>query len=152
MPPAFGNDLLGEANPPGLLRGLVVRTALPDDHAAGQGRAALRMDASLAGSVAGRARPLEDVGPFWDGTSVGKWDGNTLVVDTNNLDARGVDGSVEQPVQSVDQAAGRWAFRTSKDSLDLVMTIDDPVTYTSGGPPPKQLQVSNERHARRRND
>ena len=129
VPPAFANDLLGDANPPGLLRALVYgrpfqMIVLPDKVV--QLFEWTRVWREI--NTDGRALP-EDIGPFWYGYSVGKWDGNTLVVNTNNLDARAWMDQWGSPFSDALKLQERWR-RTSKDNLELVMTIDDAVMYT----------------------
>jgi hypothetical protein len=77
-------------------------------------------------------RPLPPAGgpqPFWYGYSVGRWDGDTLVVDTNNfrddgwLDVRG------SPL--TDQARITERFRrVNFGKLEIDVTVDDPKAYT----------------------
>jgi hypothetical protein len=77
-------------------------------------------------------RPLPPNGepqPWWYGYSVGKWDGDTLVVETNNfrddgwLDVRG------SPL--TDQAKVTERFRrVNFGKLEIDVTIDDPKAYT----------------------
>ena len=129
VPPAFGNDLLGDANPPGLLRAMVYgrpfqMIMLPDKIVVLFEWTRVWREIWMDGR-----KPLEDVGPFWYGTSVGRWDGNTLVVETNNLDARAWMDEWGSPFSESIKLQERWT-RTSKDNLDLVLTIDDPVMYT----------------------
>ena len=129
VPPAFANDLLGDANPPGLLRALVYgrpfqMIVLPDKVV--QLFEWTRVWREI--NTDGRALP-EDIGPFWYGYSVGKWEGDTLVVNTNNLDARAWMDQWGSPFSESLKLQERWR-RTSKDNLELVMTIDDPVMYT----------------------
>jgi hypothetical protein len=77
-------------------------------------------------------RPLPQQGvpqPYWYGYSVGRWDGDTLVVDTNNyrdggwLDARG------SPVTDALKATERIR-RASYGQIDIELTVDDPKAYT----------------------
>jgi hypothetical protein len=129
VPPAFANDLLGDANPPGLLRALVYgrpfrMIVLPD-------RVVQLFEWTRVWreiNTDGRTLP-EDIGPFWYGYSVGKWDGDTLVVDTNNLDARAWLDEWGSPFSESLKLQERWR-RTRKNDLSLVLTIDDPVMYT----------------------
>ena len=77
-------------------------------------------------------RPLPkngDVEPWWNGYSVGHWDGDTLVIETAGLmddgwlDVRG------SPLTSVGKITER--FRRQKYGLlELEETIDDPKAYT----------------------
>jgi hypothetical protein len=77
-------------------------------------------------------RPLpkaEDVEPWWNGYSVGRWDGDTLVVETSGfmddgwLDVRG------SPLTSAGKMTERFR-RPTYGSLVIDVTIDDPKAYT----------------------
>ena len=67
--------------------------------------------------------------PFWYGYSVGRWDGDTLVVETNNyrgdgwLDARG------SPMTEAAKVTERFR-RINYGQLDIEFTLDDPKAYT----------------------
>ena len=67
--------------------------------------------------------------PFWYGYSVGRWDGDTLVVETNNyrgdgwLDARG------SPITEAATFTERFR-RINYGQLDIEFTLDDPKAYT----------------------
>jgi hypothetical protein len=128
VPPAFANDLLGDANPPGLLRAMVYGRPfqlimLPDKIVQLFEWTRVWREIWMDGR-----QPIDDVGPFWYGTSVGKWNGDALVVATTNLDARAWMDQWGSPFSESIKLTERWT-RTSKDNLDLVMTIDDPVMY-----------------------
>ena len=73
--------------------------------------------------------PQGEPQPWWYGYSVGRWDGDTLVVETNNLRDDGwldVNGS---PL--TDQAKITERFRrVSYGRLEIDITIDDPKVYT----------------------
>jgi hypothetical protein len=73
--------------------------------------------------------PQGDPQPWWYGYSVGRWDGDTLVVETNNLRDDGwldVRGS-----PYTDQAKITERFRrVSFGKLEIDITIDDPKAYT----------------------
>jgi hypothetical protein len=67
--------------------------------------------------------------PYWFGYSVGRWEGDTLVVETNNyrgdgwLDARG------SPMTEAAKVTERIR-RVSYGQLDIEFTLDDPKAYT----------------------
>jgi hypothetical protein len=67
--------------------------------------------------------------PFWYGYSVGRWEGDTLVVETNNyrgdgwLDARG------SPITETATFTERFR-RVNYGHLDIEFTLDDPKAYT----------------------
>ena len=77
-------------------------------------------------------RPLPPQGgpqPYWYGYSVGQWEGDTLVVETNNyrdggwLDARG------SPVTDAAKVTERLR-RVNYGQIDIELTVDDPKAYT----------------------
>jgi len=77
-------------------------------------------------------RPLPPQGepqPYWYGYSVGRWEGDTLVVQTNNyrdggwLDARG------SPITDAARVTERFR-RLNFGQLDIELTVDDPKAYT----------------------
>ena len=76
----------------------------------------------------GRKLPV-DPSPSWQGYSVGRWEGDTLVVDTTGfndrgwLDARGTGHSTEMRIEE------RFR-RRDYGHLDLTITITDPRTFT----------------------
>ena len=77
----------------------------------------------------GRALPGKDAEPWWNGYSVGRWEGDTLVVETTGfmddgwLDVRG------SPLTSEGKMIERFR-RTSYGNLELTVTIDDKKAYT----------------------
>jgi len=77
----------------------------------------------------GRALPTGDVQPTWMGYSVGRWEGDTLVVDTIGsngktwLDMRGLPGTESLHVIE------RYT-RPTIGQIDIDVTIDDPKAYT----------------------
>ena len=78
-------------------------------------------------------RPLPPQGepqPWWYGYSVGRWDGDTLVVQSNNfLDGGWLDvwGSPLTDAATITERFTRPTF----GALDIVVTIDDPKAYTA---------------------
>ena len=76
----------------------------------------------------GRKLPV-DPSPSWQGYSVGRWEGDTLVVDTTGfndrgwLDARGTGHSVDMRVEE------RFR-RRDYGHMELTITITDPQTFT----------------------
>ena len=73
--------------------------------------------------------PQGDPQPWWYGYSVGKWEGDTLVVETNNLRDDGWLDVRGSPL--TDQATITERFRRpSFGRLEVDVTIDDPRAYT----------------------
>jgi len=77
----------------------------------------------------GRPLPPADVQPWWNGYSIGRWEGDTLVVETVGfldegwLDVRG------SPLTSAGRLIERYR-RPTYGSLEIDVTIDDPKAYT----------------------
>jgi hypothetical protein len=77
----------------------------------------------------GRPLPRSDAQPWWYGYSIGKWDGDTLVVETNGfrddvwLDVEG------SPLTESAKMTERFR-RTNYGNLEIEVTVDDPKAYT----------------------
>jgi hypothetical protein len=77
----------------------------------------------------GRALPDKDAEPWWYGYSVGKWDGDTLVVETTGfrddvwLDING------SPLTSSGKMTERFR-RVNFGNLEIEITVEDPKAYT----------------------
>jgi hypothetical protein len=77
----------------------------------------------------GRSLPPADAQPWWNGYSIGRWEGDTLVVETAGflddgwLDVRG------SPLTSAGRLIERYR-RPTYGSLEIDVTIDDPKAYT----------------------
>jgi hypothetical protein len=78
----------------------------------------------------GRTLPkADDVQPWWYGYSVGKWDGDTLVVETTGFRDDGwldINGS---PLTSSAKMIERFR-RPDFGNLEIQITVDDPKAYT----------------------
>jgi hypothetical protein len=77
--------------------------------------------------LGGRRHP-EEVNPTWYGDSVGKWDGDTLVVDTIGFNDRTWLDSVGHPHTEQLHVTERYR-RPAVDNLQLEVTIEDPGAY-----------------------
>jgi hypothetical protein len=83
-------------------------------------------------------RPEKDADPWWNGYSTGRWEGDTLVVETTGfmddgwLDVRG------SPLTSAGKVTERFR-RINFGYLEIEVTIDDPKAYTR----PFTVKVSN---------
>jgi hypothetical protein len=75
-------------------------------------------------------RPLpDDPNPSWNGYSSGKWEGDTLVVQTNGFrDDMWLDSS-GSPLTSAAKVTERFR-RPSFGKLEIEITVDDPKAYT----------------------
>ena len=77
----------------------------------------------------GRPLPPADVQPWWYGYSIGKWEGDTLVVETTGfrddvwLDVNG------SPLTNTGKMIERFR-RINYGNLEIVITFEDPSVYT----------------------
>jgi hypothetical protein len=85
--------------------------------------------------IGGRAH-LPPAARFWDGDSIGRWDGNTLVVDVTNYNGKGwiatnaAAGRIKGIAQSDALHVVERFTRASADTIQYRVTIDDPKIYT----------------------
>jgi hypothetical protein len=78
----------------------------------------------------GRTLPPQGVPqPFWHGYSVGRWEGDTLVVESNNFHDDGWLDSRGSPYTEALKLTERFR-RANYGQLDIEVTIDDPKAYT----------------------
>ena len=75
----------------------------------------------------GRELP-KDPQPSWIGYSVGKWDGETFVVDTIGINERTWMDNAGRPHSEALHTTERYRRRTF-GTMDVTLTIDDPKTY-----------------------
>jgi hypothetical protein len=130
-PPAFGNDPIGGANPPGLYRTLIYSRPfeliqLPDKIVqifewAKVWRVIWTDGRDPAAALAS--------GPYWYGYSVGRWTDDALVVSTEGLDGRAWFDEWGTPFSDNARIEERWR-RADADTLELTITVHDPDTYS----------------------
>jgi hypothetical protein len=77
----------------------------------------------------GRPLPANDPQPWWFGYSVGKWEGDTLVVETTGLRDDGWLDVPGSPFTSSAKVTERFR-RVTYGRLEIDVTIDDPKAYT----------------------
>jgi hypothetical protein len=78
----------------------------------------------------GRPLPTNDPQPWWYGYSVGRWEGDTLVVETTGVRGDGwhdIDGSPQTEAVKYTERFRRLNYGTMK----IDVTIDDPKAYTA---------------------
>ena len=129
VPPALGNDPLGDCNPDGLPRMLMFNRPvefiqLPNRliqlfqyHGA---RREIWID--------GRKLPDHPDLPRWYGYSAGHWEGDTLIVDTVGLDEREWLDNLGYPYSDQARLQERYR-RTDHDHIEMVVTLTDPKYY-----------------------
>jgi len=76
----------------------------------------------------GRELP-KDPDPRWLGYSVGRWEGDTLVIETTGFDDRAWLDQYGNVYSSEMRFQERWS-RPERDSLQVVYRLDDPKSYT----------------------
>jgi hypothetical protein len=92
----------------------------------------------------GRAHP-KDINPSWMGDSIGKWDGDTLVVDTIGFNDKTWLDQVGHPHSDALHLIERFR-RTSTDMLQIDFTFDDPKAYTKQWTGTKQFKLRPDWH------
>jgi hypothetical protein len=77
----------------------------------------------------GRSLPPADAQPWWYGYSVGKWEGDTLVVETTGFRDDGWLDIIGNPLTDAAKLTERFR-RPNFGTLEIDVTIDDPKAYT----------------------
>jgi hypothetical protein len=130
IPPALGNDPTGECNPSGLTRILIFPRPMEIIQTQDRVLQVFQWTRALRDIwTDGRSLPTEPPLPAWYGYSVGKWEGDTFVVDSYGFDDRAWVDHFGYPLSDQLRLQERWR-RTGPETLELEMTINDPKTYT----------------------
>ena len=130
--PAIGNDPTGQCNPAGLTRALLYPRPTQ-----------FIMTPDLLIQVYSWTRVFREIWTDgrtirpdfnpdlrrWYGYSAGRWEGNTLVVDSAGFDSRTWIDQFGYPMSEQMRLEERYT-RTSYNTIELKMTITDPVMYT----------------------
>ncbi len=77
----------------------------------------------------GRPLPSEDPQPWWFGYSVGKWEGERLVVQTIGFRDMGWLDEEGTPITTAGKLTERFR-RINYGTLEIEITVDDPKTFT----------------------
>jgi hypothetical protein len=77
----------------------------------------------------GRSLPTGDPQPWWYGYSIGRWDGDTLVVETSGFRDGGWLDIQGSPLTDAAKMTERWR-RLNYGTIVIDITIDDPKAYT----------------------
>ncbi len=126
---AGGNDPIGHCDPLGLPRSLLSR--YPIEFVETPGRVLQFFERGHVWRdiwTDGRELP-KDPEPKFYGYSVGKWQGDTFVVDTVGFDERTWIGSLGYPHSDAMRLQERYR-RVAHDTLELTITLVDPKVYT----------------------
>src|SRR6266850_2087031 len=131
VPPAQGNSLVGDCNPPGVPR--LYFEPEPVEFIQGPGKLLQFFSWTRALReiwTDGRMFP-EDVDalmPTWYGYNIGKWEGDTFVVDSLGYDERSWLDHFGYPHSAGMRMQERFR-RVSADTMEMVLTINDPLIY-----------------------
>jgi hypothetical protein len=129
VPPAQGNDPLGDCNPDGLPRNLMFNRPvefiqLPNRLIQLYQYHGARREVWLDG----RKLPENPDLPRWYGYSVGRWEGNTLIVETSGLEPRQWLDNLGNPYSDQARMTERYT-RVDHDHIEMVATLTDPKFY-----------------------
>lgn len=132
IPPAQGNDPVGACNPLGLIR-LLLYDPSPMEIVQTPDRILQLFEWTWDRReiwTDGRSPAnVDEYLPRFNGYSVGKWDSNTLIVNTVGLDDRAWVDHFGYPISDQAKLEERWR-RTSFSTLELTMILNDPKIYT----------------------
>jgi len=132
IPPAQGNDPVGACNPLGLIR-LLLYDPSPMEIVQTPERILQFFEWTWDRREVwtdGRAQAkVDEYLPRWNGYSIGRWEGNTFVVNTVGFDDRQWVDHFGYPMSDEAKLEERWR-RTGASSLELTMILTDPKTYT----------------------
>ena len=133
VPPAIGNDFVGNCNPSGIPR--LLWYVEPFEFITAHAKVAQFFSWERAlreiwtdGRQLPNASALESLGPRWYGYSAGKWEGDTFVVETVGLDARTWLDHLGYPHSDKVHMEERYR-RVKADTLELDVTITDAEIY-----------------------
>jgi hypothetical protein len=130
VPSALGNDPAGECNPSGVPRLLFFPRPIEFVQTANKVIQFFQWTRAWRDLwTDGRELPSEPSLLTWYGYSVGKWDGDTFVVDSTGFDDRSWIDHFGYPHSDQMHLQERY-HRVDRDHLELTMTITDLKTYT----------------------
>ena len=126
---ASSNDPTNKCFPPGAPRSYV--TPYPVEFVQSATRLAMLFEYDVVYRVVymdGRGHP-QDFEPTWMGHSIGKWEGDTLVVHTTGFNGKSWLDRVGHPYSEQLELTERFRL-VDKETLQLDLTFHDPKTYT----------------------
>jgi hypothetical protein len=130
VPPALSNDLIGECNPLGIPR-LIFE---PEPFEIIQTKEKIMQFFQWAWTfremwLDGRTVNIQDLPTRWYGYTVGKWEGDTLIVDSVGFDERSWLDYYGYPHSDQMRLQERYRH-VAPDRLELTLTVNDPIIYT----------------------
>ena len=130
--PGEGNDPVSNCDPMGYPRDLWEANLRPFEFVMASDRVLLHMqfhDLWRTIWTDGRNLP-KNPDPAWNGYSIGHWDGDTFVVESNGYDDRTWIDHLGNPHSDQMVLVERWK-RLDADHMTLDMTLTDPKAYTA---------------------
>jgi hypothetical protein len=132
VPPALGNDPTGNCDPLGLVRNLLLEVSIYQMEFLPTPKRVVQFfewaHAYREIWTDGRELPANPE-PSWMGYSVGRWEGDTFVVNSAGFDERTWLDHFGNPHSDQMRLEERYR-RLDRDTLELTMTLTDPKTYT----------------------
>ncbi len=131
VPPAQGNSLVGDCNPPGIPRLYFEPEPVEFIQAPGRLLQFFSWTRALREIWTDRRKFPEDVDvlmPTWYGYNIGRWEGDTFLVDSLGYDERSWLDHFGYPHSAEMRMEERFR-RVSADTLEMVLTINDPAIY-----------------------
>jgi len=129
VPPAVGNDPLGQCNPDGLARILMFNRPVEFIQLPNRLIQFFQYHRVLREVwMDGRTLPETPDVPRWYGYSVGRWEGDTLVVDSTGFDDRQWIDNLGYPYSDEMRLQERYR-RTDHDHIEMVVIVNDPKYY-----------------------
>ena len=132
VPPTEDNDPVLICDPQGFPRAMSLENPEPMEFIQIRGRILQFMEWNHNWRtiwIDGRDLP-KDLEPTWYGYSVGKWEGETLVVKTAGLDERTWLDPLGHPHSDGLRVEEHYR-RVNRDTMEFTMKVDDPKAYTS---------------------
>jgi len=130
VPLSKSNDPVSKCFPPGVPR-IYLQRGLPMEIMQIPGRVVMlfEYDHFVRQIFTDGRQHVQDMPPSWMGDSIGKWEGNTLVVDTTGFNDKTWLDLVGHPHTDALHLVERLR-RVSHDTMTIDISIDDPKAYT----------------------
>lgn len=129
--PAFSNDPQMTCNPLGLVRNILYNPGLMEFLQTPERTIQFfewTWDFREVWTDGRKAPDPAEYLPRWNGFSVGRWEGDTFVVETTGFDDRQWLDHHGYPISEQMRLTERWR-RTAADTLEVSMTVTDPLIY-----------------------
>jgi hypothetical protein len=131
VPPALGNDPMGRCDPLGFPRNLYVNNrSFEFIQSPSKLFQAFEWTHNYREIWTNNITVPEDPDPRWYGWAVGKWEGDTLVINSKGFNPKNWLNDEGYPQSEKSTVQERWT-RTAYDTLELMITVNDPEYYTA---------------------